>query len=248
MEVSVISETSEYLIIEKPAGLVVHGDGRTKEKTLVDWILENYPDIEDVGEQWESPDGEAIPRPGIVHRLDRDTSGVMVVARTQSMFDHLKTQFATSAVQKEYGAIVYGHIKEDHGSIDSPIGKSRADFRKWSASRGARGKLREAQTDYQVVRRFMDSEENKFTQVVCFPKTGRTHQIRVHFKYLNYPIVGDKLYAGKNLLIGASLDAYALGFKRQALHAHKISFADLGDVRVSFESPLPEVFSIDSSQ
>ncbi|MFT7557686.1 MAG: 23S rRNA pseudouridine1911/1915/1917 synthase [Planctomycetota bacterium] len=242
MKVSVIKETPSYLIINKPAGLVVHGDGRTKEETLADWILGQYPEMGGVGEPWGSPEGEVIPRPGIVHRLDRDTSGVMVIARNQEMFEHLKVQFADGQIFKEYRAFVYGHPKEDQGSIDAPIGKSRRDFRMWSASRGARGKLRPAQTEYQVHRRFDDAEGNHYSYMSFFPKTGRTHQIRVHAKYMNYSIVGDKLYAGKNMLIGATLDSYALGFSRQALHAYKLSFTDREGEKVHYETPLPPDF------
>ena len=235
-QITTIHETDDYLIISKPAGLIVHGDGRTDELSLVDWLLEKYPNIKDVGESWETDAGMTIPRPGIVHRLDRDTSGVMVVAKTQAMFDYLKQQFKDHKVKKEYLAYVYGSIKNDAGIIDAPIGKSRSNFRMWSASRGARGQMRNATTEYVVLDRFEDQKGNKFSYVKFLPQTGRTHQIRVHAKYLNHPLVADALYAGKNLKKGK------LGFESQALHAHILTFVDLKGEKGVYEAPLPEDF------
>lgn len=232
----IIHENNHYLIISKPAGLIVHGDGRTQEPTVVDWLLEEYPEIVGIGEDWENDQGIVIPRPGIVHRLDRDTSGVMVIAKTQEMFDHLKDQFKNHQVKKEYLAYAYGWIKNDTGIIDVPIGKSRSNFRMWSASRGARGQMREAITEYEVLERFEDEKKNQYSYVLFQPQTGRTHQIRVHAKYLNHPLVADALYAGKNMKKGD------LGFARQALHAHTIRFKDLEGNEGSYTAELPEDF------
>lgn len=231
-----IFQNNHYLIVNKPAGLIVHSDGRTEEPTLVDWLLEQYPDIAQVGESWEDDAGALIPRPGIVHRLDRDTSGVMVIAKTQEMFEALKEQFKNHQVQKEYLAYTYGHLKNDTGVIDAPIGKSRSNFRMWSASRGARGQMREAITEYQVLDRFEDAKKHQYSYVIFRPQTGRTHQIRVHAKYLNHPLVADTLYAGKNMRKGS------LGFERQALHAHTLCFKDLQGQEVSYMAPPPQDF------
>lgn len=239
--IPIIHENNHYLIIDKPSGLIVHSDGRTEEPTLVDWLVGQYPDIAQVGESWEDDAGVTIPRPGIVHRLDRDTSGVMVIAKTQEMFDLLKEQFKNHQVKKEYLAYAYGWLKNDTGIIDAPIGKSRSNFRMWSASRGARGQMREAITAYEVLDRFEDKKKSQYSYILFRPQTGRTHQIRVHAKYLNHPLVADVLYAGKNLKKGN------LGFTSQALHAHTIRFKDLDGKEVSYIAELPEDF-IQASQ
>ncbi len=140
------------MVINKPAGLVVHADGRTEEATVVDWILETYgEDIKEVGEPITLKTGEILYRPGIVHRIDRDTSGVLVIAKNQKAFEHLKQQFQDRYVEKTYNAFVYGEMKEEEGTIDRPIGKSTQDFRMWSAQRGARGELRDAVTEYKLL-------------------------------------------------------------------------------------------------
>ncbi len=236
---TVIAEEVDYLIINKPAGLMVHGDGRATGETLVDQLLRAYPEIQGVGEDWtrEAQGGEqVIPRSGIVHRLDRDTSGVMIIPRTQEFFDHIKKQFQEHTIAKVYRAFVYGSVRNDTGTIDAPIGKSSADFRRWSAQRGARGMMRSAITDYRVLHRFTDNLGNNYSYVEFRPQTGRTHQIRVHAKYMNHPIVADTLYAGK-LAQGPSLD-----FARHALHAVQISLVDLSGKLCTYEVPLPPDF------
>jgi 23S rRNA pseudouridine1911/1915/1917 synthase len=245
-EIEVIFENDNMLAINKPAGLVVHGDGRTKEVTLVDWLLERYPHMKEVGEPMTAPDGTTIYRPGIVHRLDRDTSGIMIIAKTQEAFEFLKAQFKDREVKKTYNAFVWGLVKEDDDIIDRPIGRSRSDFRKWSAERFARGDLRPAVTEYKVLGRInareSDSEykdkpheiPQNYSFIEASPKTGRTHQIRVHFKAINHPVIGDSLYAPNHPL--------ALGFKRLALHSRSINVEDLDGTIHHFEAPLPADF------
>lgn len=238
----ILVEEKDYLIIDKPAGLLVHDDGKeinANEKTLCDFLLEKYPEISGVGEDFKNSEGQMIKKPGIVHRLDKDTSGVMVVARTQAGFEHLKKQFQDRTVTKTYHAFVYGNLKSDTGVIDIPIGRSKKNFRQWFAekisgdkSRNARGTMREAVTEYCVLKR---SADKQVTFVEVFPKTGRTHQIRVHLKSIYHPIVADKLYAPSRESL--------LGFNRVALHAKKIEFMDIGGQKVSFESEYPEDFA-----
>jgi 23S rRNA pseudouridine1911/1915/1917 synthase len=237
MNIEILFENENYLVINKPSGLVVHSDGKTDEPTVVDWVLENYPEINGVGENMVTDSGE-INRPGIIHRIDRDTSGCLVIAKNQSAFNYLKDQFKNRSVKKQYQALTYGWIKNDEGEIDEPIGRSSKDFRMKSAGRSARGQLRDAQTEYTVVGRYYDETKKdkqgqfeKYTLVECRPKTGRTHQIRVHLKWLNHPIVSDPLYSGKR--------KPALGLDRTALHAQSISFLGLGGERVVVEAPLP---------
>lgn len=246
--IPILYEDDDVLAVNKPAGLVVHADGKTDEPTLVDWILERYPNIKDVGEPMRlmTPDDklEIIYRPGIVHRLDRETSGVLVIAKHQSAFLFLKKQFQGRETEKTYRAFVYGELKNDSGVIDRPIARSTGDFRKWSATRGVRGKEREAVTEYRVLARFQElaleskgypwKDPDFFSFLEIKPKTGRTHQIRVHLKAINHPVVCDKLYASRR--------DCALGFNRLALHAFSLKFKLLNGKDVVVEAPYPEDF------
>jgi len=237
VKIEILFENEDVVVINKPAGLVVHSDGKTKEKTVCDWILENYPKLENVGEPLVLQDpnladgrGEIeIKRPGIVHRLDKETSGVLIIAKTQEVFLHLKQQFKDKKIEKKYRTFVWGEMRDDEGVIDRPIGRSGKDFRQWSAQRGARGKMREAVTEYKVLKKNKD-----FSFLEVNLKTGRTHQIRVHMKAINYPVVGDKLYAPKR--------EYALGFERLALHAFSIEFSLLNRERKRIKVHLPSDF------
>jgi len=228
MNPEIIKEEKDYLIINKPAGLVVHSDGRTQEKTLCDFLIERYPEIKGLGEPLKIREGEnnqenkkIIDRPGIVHRLDRNTSGVMIIARTQEGFEYFKNLFKNRKTQKTYHAFIYGNLKEDSVIINEPIGRSKKDFRQWMAGDRARGKLRSAETEFKVLKR---SDKKDLTFIEAYPKTGRTHQIRVHLKYINSPIVCDDLYAPNR--------GSRLGFNRMALHAYSIKFKDLeGEVK-----------------
>ncbi len=243
MNIEILFENKHVLVINKPSGLVVHSDGKTKERTVVDWILENYPDIRGVGENmFIHHKGTEIElhRPGIVHRIDRDTSGILVIAKTQESFEDLKQKFKNREVEKTYHALVYGHIKHDSGIINQPIGRHSKDFRMKVAGNHARGTLREAETTYRVIERYVDEHSKKdvqgqfqkYTLVECSPKTGRTHQIRVHLKWLNYPIVADSLYRGKRKEV--------LGLHRTALHAQRISFVDVNNEHIDIFVNIPD--------
>lgn len=229
MEIPIIYEDDRIVVVNKPAGLVVHADGRTKEATLADWVAEHYPAARDVGEPLVLASGEEVARPGIVHRLDRETSGVLVIAKDQESFQFLKEQFQERSTEKTYRVFLYGEMKDRRGEIDLPIGKSKSDFRRWLASDNARGTLREAHTEYQVL-----AHGHGASYAEAYPKTGRTHQIRVHFKAVGHPVIGDTLYAPKKEAL--------LGFTRMALHAWRLSIALPGGGRATFEAPLPEDF------
>ena len=224
MKIKVLYEDSNILVIDKPSGISVHGDGRSKKKTIADWVLKNYPKMKNVGE----PMGE-IPRPGIVHRLDNETSGVLLLAKNKKSYEFLKNQFKNREIKKTYHAIVSGFVKDDRGIINKPIGRSPADFRRYLSGRGVRGEIREAITQYRVLKRF--KAPSKFTYLEIYPKTGRTHQIRVHMKYLNHPVVCDSLYNP-----GAPCPR---GISRLALHAQPIEFKNLKREMVKVESLLP---------
>lgn len=230
MDISVIYEDEDILAINKPAGITVHTDGRSKEKTLSDWVVEHYPSVRGVGEGIKLASGQEIPKHGIVHRLDRDTSGVMIIAKKQEAFLFFKNQFQDREVQKTYRAIVYGRVKEKKGVIDRSIGKNRNDFRQWSAEKGARGVLREATTEYELLKSTKD-----FSYLSLHPKTGRTHQIRVHLKSIGHPILCDKLYASKRLCEG--------GLLRMALHAYSISINTPNKTHITIEAPVPDDFT-----
>lgn len=244
--ISIIYEDKDVLVINKPAGLIVHSDGRIKEPTVVEWILKNYPKVKGVGDANEvgskryevgekgkshtSAEDSANLRPGIVHRLDRETSGALIIAKNQDAFYAFKHQFKKQEIHKTYHAFVYGRMKYDDGLIDRPIARSRTNPMLWSATRGRKGEERNAVTEYRVLAR--DAE---YSFVELYPRTGRTHQLRVHLKAINYPIVSDRLYAPNR--------EPALGFKRLALHSRSISFFLPSGKRISVEAPYPKDFS-----
>jgi 23S rRNA pseudouridine1911/1915/1917 synthase len=228
MEVKIIFENKDIAVIHKPEGLIVHQDG-VHQETLVDWILDTFPSMKDVGETQRLKTGEIIQRPGIVHRLDKDTSGIMVLAKNQDMYYWLKQSFKERQVIKTYIALVYGGFNSQEGVIEKSIGKSRSDFRMWSAQQGARGKLRSAKTAYDVIDTVLlsrdqvnrlfkkpkrSSELSKVSLLHLYPHTGRTHQIRVHLKALGKPVVNDSLYAESFPRLKIS--------DRMYLHAHKL--------------------------
>lgn len=229
MEPEILYEDADCAVLNKPAGLVVHADGRTSEPTLSDWVITRYPEAEGVGEPIKLSDGRIVPKHGIVHRLDRETSGAVIVARNANAFTNIKEQFQNRTIKKTYRTFVYGELKHEDGIIDRPIGRSTGDFRRWTASGGARGTVREAVTAYRVLLR-----GGGFSYVEALPKTGRTHQIRVHMKALGYPVVADTLYAGGR--------PNTLGFTRTALHALAIEFKTPSGKAVRVEAPLPDDF------
>lgn len=237
MELPILYEDADTLVINKPAGLIVHSDGRTEEPSVAAWVLAHYPALAQVGEPWTSPQGEVIERPGIVHRLDRDTSGVMILAKTQEAYLFLKEQFQDRSTEKVYRAFVYGHPSRDQGTIEAEIVRIRTLPPRWGVAREGEGKKhRAAVTEWRVLARAIDQEANeKVSYLEARPKTGRTHQIRVHFKHLNHPVICDKLYAkGRPCL---------LGFVRQALHASSLTIVLPSGPRYTFEAPLPEDFT-----
>jgi 23S rRNA pseudouridine1911/1915/1917 synthase len=251
VEPKVIYENKDFLVVNKPAGLMVHGarisdkgqvtllrqcfggqarDKDKKEAMLVDWLLERYPEIKTVGD-------DPAQRPGIVHRLDKDTSGVMLVARNQASFDYLKSLFQKHEIVKTYHAVVWGKPKNDVGVIDAPIGILTGSTRR--SVRSAK-MAKEAVTEYKVLKNFQFPISNyqlpgheEFSLLEVQPKTGRTHQIRVHLASINHPILGDKLY-GTKLSRAAS--------PRLMLHALSIEFTAPDGKKMRFEAEPPKEF------
>lgn len=241
----ILFEDENCLFINKPAGISVHGDGKTPEYTVADWVLEKYPALRDVGEPItiRTHEGEiVVPKPGIVHRLDKETSGVMLIAKNAEAYAFFKEQFQNREIQKMYHCFVYGWPKEDEIVIDAALGRDPGNIRRWTTAKTARGTIREAVTDITVLNRFGDrayegkgsTEEGTYSFVEARPKTGRTHQIRVHLRSINHPIVADSLYAPKR--------EAALGFMRLALHARELTLALPDGTTKTVQAPYPPDF------
>jgi len=224
----ILFENDDYFIIEKPAGITVNrSDTTTGELTLQDLIeAEDKIAKEDI-------DPEFINRAGIVHRLDKETSGVMIIARKSMSFRALQAQFKERIVEKSYLALVHGEIKPDRGEINAPVGRLPWNRKRFGVLAGGR----EALTYYETHTVFQDPKTNELLSlVILYPKTGRTHQIRVHLKHINFPIFSDPLYGGRKV---ARNDRRVL--PRVFLHAHTISFQDpkTGEA-VNYKSELGE--------
>ncbi len=215
MELPILYEDADVVAVMKPAGLITHSDGRTKEETAEDWFIEKY-NIETT----------EPPSSGYVHRLDRDTSGVLVFAKHAAAYAFLRKAFHDRGVKKEYLAFVYGVPKKKDGTIDFDIGRSRSDFRLRSAQPKAKGLLRDALTHYEVL-----AETEGYSLMKMTPETGRTHQIRVHLKAIHHPIVGDSLYAPNH--------PAALGIKRLGLHAYALDLPLPSGGHTRIIAPIP---------
>lgn len=210
----IIFEDEDILVIDKPAGLTVHPGAGNKSGTLANALCSHTPQLSTVNPA----------RPGIVHRLDKETSGVMVAAKTNAAHLNLAKQFAKHTIKRKYIAIVRGVVELDEGIIDLPIGRHKRDFRRLAVSFSEAGRY--ALTRYKVIKRLSDSTVLELT-----PKTGRTHQLRVHLAHIGYPILGDSKY-GK-----------AYEFSRLALHAQELGFYHPQSNKfVSFSSALPPEF------
>lgn len=239
-EIGVIFDNEEVVVINKPYGVLVHEDLSldSHKGSVVDWFLNRYPEALGVGETSKKPDGTKLQRSGVVHRLDRETSGVMILAKTNKAHAFLKAQFRDRLVKKEYRAFIYGNMKEKWGTINRAIGRKAGDIKRRSAERGARGTLREAITYFENI----GSGEYKgelFSYLKLLPKTGRTHQLRVHLRAIGRPIVGDSLYAEKEMEKSNNLD-----FNRLALHAYRLELEISEGKNEKFIAPLPQEFNL----
>lgn len=221
LQPKIIEQTSDYLVIEKPAGLLVHPTAKRETDTLAAWLQDNFPQIEKIGD-------DPI-RPGIVHRLDRDVSGLMVIALTNDSFDALKKQFQKRTTKKEYLALVHGAMQEMDGEINTPLERNK-DTGLIRAQR-VLPSGKSAITLYQVVEKFIN-----YTLIKVQIKTGRMHQIRAHLFSIGHSIVGDKLYQTKDL----RKKNKTIDDARIFLHAHFLSFQDLNNIWQKYQSPLPK--------
>lgn len=222
--IPILYEDNFLVAIDKPAGVQTHPAGNMKRDTVAHFIAAKFPELQKVG---------ADPlRPGIVHRLDRETSGVLVVAKTEKAFEELKKLFQNRKIKKTYIALTYGHTPKLEGMIDKPLARRKGKLKRTVAkTEQTLSKAREALTMYRVINRYQD-----FDLLEVIPKTGRTHQIRAHFADLDNPIVGDKLYSFKNIRREKKLFP-----PRQMLHASRLQFELFGK-KYKFQAPLPEDF------
>lgn len=229
--IKIISEDEDLLVIDKPAGITVNRADTTKDEPTVQEWVEDYLKLVAV----KNSESEFDNRAGIVHRIDKETSGILLVAKTQESFINLQAQFKDRLVEKSYVALAHGLITPNEGEISVPVGRLPWNRKRFGVLAGGK----EAVTKYHVLSTFQFSASKKqseqLTLLELSPKTGRTHQIRVHLKYINHPIFADPLYAGRKT---ARDDRKIL--PRVFLHAAKISFLHpkIGK-RVSYESPLP---------
>jgi len=230
----ILYEDADVLVVNKPSGLVVHPAPGHYRGTLVNAVLHHCPDFQRPGTD--------LTRPGIVHRLDRYTSGVMVVAKTARAFTGLAEQEAAHTFARQYIALIRGHFKEDHGRISAPIGRSTADHSRMSIT-GIGG--RDAVTRFEVLERF-GAGNNATSLVALVLETGRTHQIRVHLRFAGHHVLGDPVYGvteyahwGLKDEVRAALE----GLEGQALHAERLGFTHPAtDERLTFTAPPPADF------
>jgi len=216
VSVPVVHEDDQIIVVNKPAGLVVHPGAGHTDDTLVNGLLATHPEIGDVGE---------VARPGIVHRLDRDTSGLLVVARTQDAYEHLVAALAARTVSRVYEVLCLGATDSPRGVVDAPIGRSRRSRVRMAVSNEGRP----ARTHYEARRLYHEPIEATWYR--CQLETGRTHQIRVHLAAIGTPVLGDDLYGRPS----------ALNVERQQLHAARLEFDHPGDGQpASFSSQLPD--------
>lgn len=220
--IKIIDETDEFLVINKPAGLAAHS---ANGYTLADWLIGRYPTIKQVGENPE--------RPGIAHRLDKDVSGLMVIAKTQAAFNNLKKQFQSRTVKKQYTALVYGQIQKPSGLINFPIKRSSDGYKMAALPLTVKGQIstlgRRAETYFEIIKKFIN-----YTLLKIAIKTGRTHQIRVHLSAYGHPLVGDDIYGTTKTRIQNK----KLELSRIFLIADRLSFTDLANQRRSYRISL----------
>jgi len=219
----IVYQDNNLIVINKPSGLVVHAGVKNPKNTLVNALLSHYPGIKEVGD-------EPALRPGIVHRLDKDVSGLMIIAKNNKTFQYLKKQFKQKKVKKVYTALVWGGFKKEKGGTDLPIAQNPKNPAKMVVVRDSKNELAQkaqtALTKFEVIKRF-----DNLALIRVYLKTGRRHQIRVHFKSLSHPLINDRLYGNRN--------QKTLGSGRIFLHSTQLEFSHPSGKKMRFTSPLP---------
>lgn len=220
---SIVHEDADLIVIDKPAGLVVHPAAGNLDGTLVNALLHHcHGRLSGIG---------GVARPGIVHRIDKDTSGLLVVAKSDRAHEGLAKQFKDHSIDRLYAAIVYGVPQPAAGTVETWIGRSDSDRKRMAVHREGRGK--HAVTHYRTVQRLRGA-----ALVECRLETGRTHQVRVHMAHLGHPLIGDPVYGRERKGFKTILET--LSFKRQALHAKRLGFIHpVTGQKLSFDSALP---------
>lgn len=223
LPIRILHEDDRMIVIDKPAGIATHPVSFEETGTVANWAAAHVPAIASVGDD--------PVRPGIVHRLDRNTSGILVLAKTDATFAELKRAFSERLTEKRYSALVLGHVPSPSGEISLPIASRTGTLRRYAVREGdpVPDGAREALTAYTVRTRYPEGD-----LLDVFPKTGRTHQIRVHLSAIGHPVLGDRLYGGRRVTGDGHPD-------RQLLHAGTLAFP-LGGKTYRFESPLPSDF------
>ena len=211
----IVYEDDDVAVVNKPKGLVVHPSLTSTEPTLVNGLLYELDDLSSIN---------GVERPGIVHRIDKDTTGLLMIAKNDNASKSLTEQLKNHSCNRTYHALVYGVINEEKGRINAPIGRSKEDRKKMAVVKDGK----EAITNFKVLKRFKD-----FTYIECKLETGRTHQIRVHLEYIGHPLVGDKTYGRRKVI----------GDQGQFLHAKTIGFIHPTTGKwMEFDSELPTYF------
>ena len=235
IKINVLYEDEDIILINKPAGLVVHPGAGNKNNTLVNGLLYYYKS------KLSSIGGNL--RPGIVHRIDKDTSGVIVVAKNDKAHLHLSKQFSIHSIERKYEALIWGSLKPQNGKIIQPISRSKKN-RQLMCVNKSKGK--KAVTNYQTIKIYQNKNVPKISFIECYLETGRTHQIRVHMSYMGNSILGDKSYGKINKkfkTINIDLEKKIKDFNRQALHAKSLSFIHPTTLKkVFFEASRPNDF------
>jgi 23S rRNA pseudouridine1911/1915/1917 synthase len=223
--IPILFEDAQFLCVNKPPGIVVNRADSVTVETIQDWVMRVYPDLPREHEEFYS-------RAGIVHRIDKETSGCLLIAKNPTAFEHLQAQFKERTIKKTYLAIAHGILVPEEGEIRAPVGRLPWNRERFGILPGGK----EAVTRYKTIKTEIIKKDIPVTLVALFPETGRTHQIRVHLKYINHPIVSDFQYAGRKTSRNDRLWA-----PRVMLHAWKISCVHptLGTA-VSIEAPVPE--------
>ncbi|MBI2065319.1 MAG: RluA family pseudouridine synthase [Candidatus Yanofskybacteria bacterium] len=222
--IKIVYEDNNIVVINKPSGLITHQKNLDDtQPSVVDWVIEKYPKLKNVGEPFIAS-GKEVPRAGIVHRLDKDTSGLLIITKNETAFEYMKKQFQEHAVHKYYFALVFGRPENNSGTINEPLG--RIGMKRTTKISGKKMIDSKASvTQYKTLKSFA-----KFTLLDVAPQTGRTHQIRVHLKSIGCPIAGDTIYAPKGW-------QQPKGLNRLFLHAHKLQFIAPSSAKASAGKP-----------
>jgi len=227
MNIPIVYEDNDILVLNKPSELITHPKNISDtQSSVTGWLIKNYPEIENVGEAFVAS-GKEVPRAGVVHRLDKDTSGLLIIAKNNEAFFYFKNLFQEKKIKKYYLALVGGRPKKPKDTISAPLG--RIGLKRTAQITGK--KLidkKEALTEYKTVKNFQ-----KYTLLEVAPQTGRTHQIRVHLNFIGHSVAGDPIYGFKR-------SSPPPGLKRLFLHAYKLSFVAPDGKSLTLETELPE--------